>query len=260
MKSPTLVLPHKDTSTFLEERQKAGFNPNAVLPKHVAIIMDGNRRWARDRHWPTLMGHKEGSERLKEIIREAASLGLEGLTVYAFSTENWQRSADEIRYLMVLMAKVLSKELKAIAKLGVRVHLLGDATPLPPTLKRVLHKAVHTTASNTGMVLQLAINYGGRAELTHAVKNLMHSALAGTLHPDALTEADIEKHLLHLQGLPPPDLLIRTSGEQRLSNFLLWQLAYSELYFTPEPWPAFTIASFHEALRCFDSRQRRFGS
>jgi undecaprenyl diphosphate synthase len=257
MNAPSVLSTPK---THEATRRQAGFDSETVLPEHVAIIMDGNRRWALQRNKPTLMGHKEGSERLKEIIREAVALGLQGLTVYAFSTENWQRSPGEVRYLMILMAQVLSRELKAIAALGVRIHLLGDETPLPPTLKRVLHKAMQATEHNTSMVLQLAINYGGRAELTHAVKHLMHAAREGRLHPDAVTEADIEHHLLHLPGLPPPDLLIRTSGEQRLSNFLLWQLAYCELYFTPEPWPTFTISSFHDALRCFDARQRRFGT
>ena len=228
--------------------------------RHVAIIMDGNRRWAKERLMPSLLGHKEGSKRLKEIITACTLLELEALTTYAFSTENWQRSDEEVSYLMKLMAEVLSQDLRTLADLGVRIEVLGEQDALPDYLKDVLHQAEAYTAQNTGLRLQLAINYGGRAEVTEAVRRIATCVKEGVLDPSEITEATIEAHLARRgRALPEPDLVIRTSGEQRLSNFLIWQSAYSELFFTPVTWPAFTVEHFCEALSTYFQRKRRFG-
>ncbi len=228
--------------------------------RHVAIIMDGNRRWAKEQLMPSLLGHKEGSKRLKEIITASTLLELETLTTYAFSTENWQRSDEEVSYLMKLMADVLSQDLKTLADLGVRIKVLGQQAGLPSYLKDVLQHAEAETTTNTGLHLQLAINYGGRAEVTDAVKRIASLVKDGVLLPDEITEATIEAQLTRCGTvLPEPDLVIRTSGEQRLSNFLIWQSAYSELYFTPVTWPDFTVEQYCEALSTYFNRKRRFG-
>jgi undecaprenyl diphosphate synthase len=227
---------------------------------HVAIIMDGNRRWAKERFMPSLFGHKEGSKRLKEIISASTLLELDTLSTYAFSTENWQRSHAEVSYLMKLMADVLSDDLHTLADLGVRIRVLGQQEALPSYLKDVLQHAEAETALNTGLELQLAINYGGRAELTHAVQKIATLVQEGLLQPAEISEATIEAQLSG--GANPcaePDLVIRTSGEQRLSNFLIWQSAYSELYFTPTPWPDFTVQAYCHALGTYFQRKRRFG-
>jgi undecaprenyl diphosphate synthase len=228
--------------------------------RHVAIIMDGNRRWAKERMMPSLLGHREGSKRLKEIITASTILELETLTTYAFSTENWQRSDEEVSYLMKLMADVLSQDLKGLADLGVCIKVLGQQDALPSYLKDVLQHAEAETATNTGLHLQLAINYGGRAEVTDAVKRIATLVKDGVLLPDEITEATIESQLTRCGTvLPEPDLVIRTSGEQRLSNFLIWQSAYSELYFTPVTWPDFTVQQYCDALGTYFNRKRRFG-
>jgi undecaprenyl diphosphate synthase len=227
---------------------------------HVAIIMDGNRRWAKERLMPSLMGHKEGSKRLKEIITGASFLGVQVLTVYAFSTENWKRTTEEVGYLMKLMAEVLSKDLELLGRLGVCIKVLGNREALPFDLKTVLETAIEQTADNTGLQLHLAINYGGRAEITQAIQRIALAVQAGTLAPEAIEESTVTDYLNDADtSIPTPDLVIRTSGEQRLSNFLIWQSAYSELYFTPVPWPAFTVEHFCEALSVFWERKRRFG-
>lgn len=227
--------------------------------QHVAIIMDGNRRWAKEHKRPTLLGHKEGSQRLKEIISACSYLDLKGLTVYAFSTENWKRSEEEVGYLMRLMADVLRSELEAIAKMNVQVHPIGHLEELPDFLQKVLKDSREKTKTNTGLVLQLAINYGGRAELLDGVKRIAQRVKDGEVALDDLNEGSLGDMLFDYEGLPHPDLVIRTSGEQRLSNFLIWQAAYSELYFTPTHWPDFNVDALITALNDYFSRKRRFG-
>ena len=227
--------------------------------RHIAIIMDGNRRWAKAKKLPTLMGHHRGSQRLKEIIKYASAVGVEALTCYAFSTENWQRTEEEISYLMSLMGDVLSKELEAIAALNVRILFLGRFEAVPAFLQEIFLKAIDHTKHNTGLTLQLAINYGSHQELTVAVQSLMTQAKAGMLDETTLTPAHIEACLGAENPLPMVDLMIRPGGEQRLSNFLLWQSAYAELYFLDTFWPDFSALHFVEAIQTFCKRQRRFG-
>ncbi|MCX5921339.1 MAG: polyprenyl diphosphate synthase [Candidatus Melainabacteria bacterium] len=227
--------------------------------RHVAVIMDGNRRWAKTKKLPTLMGHHRGSQRLKEIIKYASSAGLEALTCYAFSTENWQRTEEEVSYLMSLMGDVLSKELEAIAALNVRILFLGCFEAVPTFLQEIFTQAIERTKGNTGLTLQLAINYGSHQELTLAVGQLIAQAKAGELDETTLTPAHIEACLVAQNKLPMVDLMIRPGGEQRLSNFLLWQSAYAELFFSETLWPDFSTLHFVDAVQTFCKRQRRFG-
>lgn len=227
--------------------------------RHVAVIMDGNRRWAKTKKLPTLMGHHRGSQRLKEIIKYASSVGLEALTCYAFSTENWQRTEEEVSYLMSLMGDVLSKELEAIAALNVRILFLGCFEAVPTFLQEIFTQAIERTKGNTGLTLQLAINYGSHQELTLAVGQLIAQAKAGELDETTLTPAHIEACLVAQNKLPMVDLMIRPGGEQRLSNFLLWQSAYAELFFSETLWPDFSTLHFIDAVQTFCKRQRRFG-
>jgi len=227
--------------------------------RHVAIIMDGNRRWAKAKKLPTLMGHHRGSQRLKELIKYASSVGVEALTCYAFSTENWQRTEEEVSYLMSLMGDVLSKELEAIAALNVRIIFLGCFEAVPTFLQEIFLQAIERTKNNTGLALQLAINYGSHQELTSAVQSIVAQVQAGTLDATNLTPAHIEQCLVAQNHLPMVDLLVRPGGEQRLSNFMLWQSAYAELYFCDTLWPDFSALHFVEAVQTFCKRQRRFG-
>jgi len=252
------------SSLSLEEQQSLDCfmkaNPTWKSLKHIAIIMDGNRRWAKERCLPSLLGHQEGSQRLKEIIRACSYLEIEALSTYAFSTENWKRSNEEVSYLMRLMADVLSQDLQEIARLNVKIKVIGDIHQVPTYLKQILEEAVHFTQANTGLCLQLAINYGGRAEIIQAVQSLAESVQKGELEPSSINEERLSHALLGASsGLSDPDLVIRTSGEQRLSNFLIWQTAYSELYFTSVPWPSFTVQELCIALDAYFDRQRRFG-
>lgn len=226
--------------------------------KHIGFIMDGNRRWAKQQQLPTLVGHQQGSERLKELIRYANAIGLTGMTCYSFSTENWKRSHEEIDYLFTLMTNVLRKELGELCQLGVRVRYFGDRASVPAALLAVFHDAEARTANNTGLTLQLAINYSGRHHLLQAVQQVAHSVQSGQLQPTEIDEQHIEA-LLNPNQLPPPDVIIRPGGEQRLSNFMLWESAYSELMFTPTLWPEFDVPALLECLRTYGQRQRRFG-
>lgn len=235
-------------------------NPSWESLKHVAIIMDGNRRWAKERCLPSLLGHQEGSQRLKEIIRASSYLGIDALSTYAFSTENWKRSDEEVSYLMRLMADVLSQDLQEMASLNVKINVLGKMNEVPHYLRQILEEAIDYTQSNRGLSLQLAINYGGRAEITEAIQRLATAVKHGELEPTSIDESLVSQALGGgFERVNDPDLLIRTSGEQRLSNFLIWQSAYSELYFTPVPWPSFTVQEFCIALEDYLERQRRFG-
>jgi undecaprenyl diphosphate synthase len=226
--------------------------------RHVAIIMDGNRRWAKQRHLPTLMGHKQGVDSLKKLVRYCGDIGIEALTVYAFSTENWQRSTDEVGYLMKLFLEALAAELEALHQNNVRIRFIGDLSAFSPALYELIQHAHAKTAHNTGLQFQIAANYGGRQEITQVMRQLGQAIQRGELNPDTISETMIQERL-YTQGLPDPDLLIRTGGEFRHSNYLLWQCAYAEFYVTETLWPDFDSTALDEAIREFIRRERRYG-
>ena len=230
----------------------------ADLPRHVAIIMDGNGRWARGRDVSRSRGHEAGAESVRAVVRECRRLGVEALTLYSFSTENWKRPPDEVAALMTLLKRYVLQERKELMEQGIRVRVIGQLSRLPLFVRKPLDVLCSDSASNDGMVLNLALSYGSRAEIVHAVRAVARDALAGRIDPDAITESVITDRL-YTAGLPDPDLLIRTSGELRLSNFLLWQLAYTEIYVTDTYWPDFREAGLNEAFEAFRGRRRRFG-
>lgn len=225
---------------------------------HVAIIMDGNGRWATNRGWPRLVGHRKGAERVKEIVRAAPDLGIEWLTIYAFSTENWKRSTEEVLGLMAIFARYIQREADRLAAEGVRMRFIGDRTRLDPKLQRLMTGIEARTAGFTRLNLTVAINYGGRDELLRAMRGLARDAAEGRLDPCDITEAALSGRM-DTAGLPDPDLVIRTSGETRTSNFLPWQAAYAEYEFTPTLWPDFTPDELATILSRFGNRERRFG-
>ncbi len=228
------------------------------LPRHIAIIMDGNGRWARKRGLPRLVGHANGHSTVRRMVHGCAELGIEVLTLYTFSTENWRRPQEEVNGLMRLLERSAREELPVMARNGVRLRFSGRLHELSPELQAILRRAEQLTAHNQRITLHLAINYGGRAELVDAMRAIAHKVQAGILQPDAIDEATIQAHL-YQPDLPEPDLLIRTAGEQRTSNFLLWQTAYTELYMTPVLWPDFTMHDLLDALWDYQRRQRKFG-
>ena len=234
-----------------------GLDPGR-LPAHVAVIMDGNGRWAGQRKLPRVMGHREGVEALKRTLRLCSDWGIGSLTAYAFSTENWNRPGEEVSFLMTLFERVLAKELKALEQEQVRIRFLGDLEQLPEGLQQLIQDATDRTASNTGIRFNVCTNYGGRRELVRAARLLAEQVARGELEPGAIDEQVFASKLL-TAGEPDPDLLIRTSGEQRISNFLLWQLAYAELHITDVLWPDFDETALVTALMDFQNRQRRFG-
>ncbi len=235
---------------------KAG-TPGAP-PRHVAIIMDGNGRWAKARHLPRIMGHRKGVEAVRRTIEAAPDLGIEVLTLYAFSSENWRRPADEVSDLMGLLRHYLRTEIAELHANGVRLHFIGDTTALSDDVVAMLDQARTLTAANQRLTLVLALNYGSHDELVRVARALAAEAAHGKLDP-ATIDADAIEARLDTAGLPPPDLVIRTSGEQRLSNFLMWQAAYAELVFTDELWPDFDGASLARAVTAFGQRDRRYG-
>ncbi len=226
--------------------------------RHVAIIMDGNRRWAKQKFLPTLMGHKQGVDALRTLVRYVNDVGLEALTVYAFSTENWQRSDEEVGYLMKLFLEALAAELDALHQSNVQIRFIGDLSAFSPSLVSLIETAHQKTANNTGLKFQIAANYGGRQEIMQAVQTLAKQVQSGDLQPEAITEEKLQA-LLYTQGLPELDLLIRTGGDARISNFLLWQATYAELYFTETLWPDFAPQAFDAAVAEFARRERRYG-
>ncbi|MBE0577467.1 MAG: isoprenyl transferase [Desulfuromonadales bacterium] len=228
------------------------------IPTHLAIIMDGNGRWAEQRRLPRILGHRKGVESVQSIVDECMKLGIRYLTLYAFSSENWGRPQEEVEALMGLLGSFLKKELSQLQKRGIRLMAIGELDRLPETISKILKDIVKETADNDRMVLNLALSYGSRNELTRAMQTLGREIASGKLHPDALTEADIGA-ALDTHAIPDPDLLIRTSGEMRISNFLLWQMAYSELYFTEALWPDFSRDQLLQAIQEYSRRQRRFG-
>ncbi|MEL6380931.1 MAG: isoprenyl transferase [Cyanobacteria bacterium J06626_18] len=230
----------------------------AHLPRHVAFIMDGNGRWATQQGLPRIAGHRQGARVLKDLVRCCKDWGIPMLTVYAFSTENWQRPLTEVEFLMRLFERLLRKELAELHQEGVRLQFLGDRSALPDTLQRQIEQAIAATAQNQAVTFNVAVNYGSRLEIVHACQQLAQQVEQGSLAADDIDESRLTQQL-YTAGNPDPDLLIRTSGEQRLSNYLLWQLAYAELYFTDCLWPDFDRMAFHQALLSFQQRDRRFG-
>ena len=232
--------------------------PDERIPRHVAIIMDGNGRWATGRGLPRVAGHVEGAKVVRTIVTEAARVGLEALTLYSFSIENWSRPREEVEALMELYAEYLIGERQTCIDYNIRLRHVGLRDGLPTSVLRELDESVRVTASNTGMFLCLALNYGSRAEIVAAVRRIAAEVADGTLATDVVDDALIDAHLT-TAGLPDPDLIVRTSGELRLSNFLLWQAAYAEFYATDVFWPDFNSNELHEAIRAFSQRHRRFG-
>lgn len=228
------------------------------LPQHIAIIMDGNGRWAKQRGKPRIFGHREGAESVRSILDTCARLNIKAVTLYAFSTENWKRPADEVSGLMQMLKLYLKQELKTVHKNNIRFQAIGKIDGLAEDLQKQIASATRQTAENTGTILSIALNYGGRAEIAEAAKKAVQKRLAEGASLDDFSEADIEANL-YTNNLPEVDLLIRTSGEFRISNFLLWQLAYSEIYVTPTLFPDFRRAEIFKAVIDFQKRERRFG-
>ncbi len=233
--------------------------PLSKVPSHVAIIMDGNGRWARQHSLSRLEGHKKGSDVARNIVTAACRLGVSYLTLYAFSSENWRRDSQEVSGLMALLKYYLENDAEDLHKEGVRLRVIGERDLLPNTILDLIEHVEELTKSNKAITLQMAISYGSRAEIVHAAKALAEKVRDRRLDPDAITEQIFEQHL-YTKGVPDPDLLIRTSGEQRISNYLLWQLAYTELIFVDKFWPDFTQEDFMEALLTYQNRERRFGT
>jgi undecaprenyl diphosphate synthase len=246
------------TSAPAPEEGAAGLARGSRVPRHVAIIMDGNGRWAKQRGLPRAAGHKAGAEAVRRALQSAADHRVEVLTIYAFSSENWRRSAEEISDLTALMRFYLERELKTLEKEGVRLKLIGDYSAFGRELVERLEKAVERTRSNTRLTLVIALNYGSRAEIAAAARTLAGKAATGEVDPSSIDEAAIAAEL-QTAALPELDLLIRTSGEMRLSNFLLWQAAYAELIFLPVLWPDFSDEDFEAALNEYVLRERRYG-
>ena len=226
--------------------------------KHVAIIMDGNRRWAKQNNLPSAFGHKKGVDSLKSIMRACDDFGIKYLTVYAFSTENWNRKPEEVNFLMDLLGQTLKNELKEMHENGVVINFIGNTKQLSPKLQEILNEAVEVTKNNSGVRLQIAFNYGSRNEITSAVRIIAEKIQNNELKIDDINE-NIISDCLYTASIPDPDLLIRTGGEMRVSNYLLWQIAYSEIYVTKTLWPEFDKAAFAKAIEDFHSRQRRYG-
>jgi undecaprenyl diphosphate synthase len=235
----------------------AGIDP-ARLPEHIAVIMDGNGRWAKKNKLKVALGHRAGTENLREIIRNCSDIGVKALTLYAFSTENWNRSKTEVDALMQLILDFFHSEIDELDEKQVRILILGDKSGLPEPQRRVLEEAEERTAANTGLSLNIAVNYGGRAELVRAAQLLAQQVAAGERTVESIDEAAIADHL-YTKGLPEVDLLIRTSGEMRLSNFLLYQCSYAEFVFPEELWPDFHVPQLHRCIEEFQNRSRRYG-
>ncbi|WP_147802324.1 isoprenyl transferase [Alkalicoccus halolimnae] len=228
------------------------------IPVHIAIIMDGNGRWAKQRGLPRVAGHREGMNVVRSVVRSCNELDVKILTLYAFSTENWKRPKTEVDFLMKLPEKFLSVELPKLIEENVRVRITGDIERLPEFTKKAVNEAVETTKNNNGLILNFALNYGSRSELMDAFKSMYADVREGVLDEQHISEETVTDYLM-TSGLSEPDLLIRTSGEIRLSNFMLWQLAYSEFWFTEVLWPDFDQENFYEAIQAYQQRQRRYG-
>ncbi|HEV3119853.1 MAG TPA: isoprenyl transferase [Gemmataceae bacterium] len=249
------------TTTFdqetLDRLAAAGLDP-ARLPRHIAIIMDGNGRWARQRGLPRIEGHSRGVKSVRATVEECCRLGVGQLTLYCLSVENWKRPKQELDFLMALLQKYLVEERAEIMEQNIRFTTIGRREGLPARVLREIDESIRLSQHNTGMVLCLAINYGGRTEMVDAVRNIAEAVRRGVIEPDEIDETTIGD-ALYTAGMPEPDLLIRTAGEMRVSNFLLWQISYAELWVTERCWPEFDTESLHTALRDYANRDRRFG-
>ena len=232
--------------------------PVSRIPRHIAVIMDGNGRWAEERGFPRVFGHRAGASAVRETIRACAKVGVEYVTLYSFSTENWRRPGDEIEALMRLCVAYCEGEKDELIRHNIRVRVIGRRSGLPDDVLAALDALTEATAGCTGLTVCLAINYGSRDEIIDAVRAIAEKAAGGGLRPEEIDEGVLEAHLT-TAGIPDPDLLVRTGGEMRLSNYLLWQISYAELYVTDEHWPDFTESSLFDAVRAFASRRRRFG-
>ena len=228
------------------------------LPRHIAIIMDGNGRWAKLRNHPRVFGHREGTKSVRKVVESCARLGIKNLTLYAFSTENWSRPKYEVKTLMKLLISALKRELPLMRRNNIRLNSIGHTDLMPKNVQKELQEVLDETKTNTGLVLTLALSYGARQEIQHAIKEISYKVKNNIISVENVDEDIINKHL-YTQNLPDVDLLIRTSGEVRISNFLLWQIAYAELYFTEELWPDFDETSLLNAISDYQLRERRFG-
>jgi undecaprenyl diphosphate synthase len=228
------------------------------LPNHVAVIMDGNGRWAKQKGRPRIIGHQKGVDALKDLLRCCRDWGIPALTAYAFSTENWGRPLEEVEFLMTLFERVLRRELQEMMAENVKIRFVGNLEELPKSLQSEIERSMHDTQNNSGIQFTIATNYGGRQEILQACRAIASKVEQGYLKVEEIDEALFERHL-YTQGIAHPDLLIRTSGEMRISNFLLWQMAYAEIYVTQTLWPDFDRVEFHKALCAYQQRDRRFG-
>ncbi len=244
--------------TALEEGARGAPDASRTVPQHLAIIMDGNGRWARQRGLPRVLGHRAGMKAVKRTITNCDQLGIKYLTLYAFSSENWRRSEREVGILMKLLVEYMSRELRALGEQQVRVRVIGRIHTLPEAVQGILQRAVEDTAGNEGLQLNLALSYSGRWDLVDAMQAMARQVAQGVLAPEAIDEDTIAAHL-STRGVPDPDLLIRTSGEMRISNFLLWEISYAELYVTKVFWPDFDRSHLEEAMADYRQRERRFG-
>ena len=242
-------VPKKMIDSFIDPR---------IIPQHVAVIMDGNGRWAKEQGKPRTYGHYAGAERLKEIVRIADNIGVKALSAYAFSTENWKRPAAEVNFIMKLLDRYLTNEIETFQKNNVCVRFMGSREGLPKNVQEKMDNAIQQTKHNTGIILNLAINYGGQAEILQAVKKIAAEVKDGLLSIDEINLTSFENYL-YTKDLPPLDLLIRTGGDSRVSNFMLWQIAYAEIWNTEIYWPDFSSEYFLQAVRDFQKRDRRFG-
>ena len=236
----------------------AGGSVTNKLPRHIAVIMDGNGRWAKSRGWDRTAGHRAGTDVAREIVRHCGTIGIEHLTLYTFSSENWNRPPLEVRALMSLLVEMVHREVEDLHRNNVRLRVLGDLDRLPDKTRRVLEDGIERTAGNTGLQLHLALSYGGRAEIVEAARRLARGVRAGRYSPEEIDESLFTKSLLS-PDVPDPDLLVRTGGDHRISNFLLWQVAYAELWFTDTLWPDFGPQELDQAIASFSSRDRRYG-
>ena len=241
-----------------EEIAEQYFNPDERIPKHIAVIMDGNGRWARERGLPRIAGHKKGAEVVKRLVRSCKGIGVSYVTIYAFSSENWKRPKNEVKDLMGLFRLYIKRELSSLAKDDVRIRFIGNRSKLDPDIKKLIDNAELKTANNGSLTFTVALNYGSRQEIVDAVMNYAKDVESGKHKPEEITEGIFERYF-QSAGLPDPDLLIRTSGEQRISNFLLWQSAYTEFAFLPVMWPDFEKAHLLEAVGEYQRRERRYG-
>ncbi|MEH2332833.1 isoprenyl transferase [Nostoc sp.] len=244
-------------STSDKSKLPTDLNPQKI-PQHIAVIMDGNGRWATSRGLPRIAGHRQGAKTLKELLRCCKDWGIKALTAYAFSTENWQRPVEEVDFLMHLFERLLHRELAQMHQEEVRISFIGDLSALPKSLQTEMERSMTETLNNQAIHFTVAVNYGSRNEITRVCRQVAQLVEQGELSAQEVNESLIEQHL-YTANTPEPDLLIRTSGEMRLSNFLLWQMAYTEMYFTDILWPDFNREAFHQALLSYQNRDRRFG-